>query len=239
MTLPKRIDPSPIKEAIIEIRFESALPPDAVFGVIYNDLKDLYKEVEQLPILQIPEFVRVHDSNLAFQPHYRLKKGNYILQIGPKVISLAIVNEYLGWEEYLKEILTVFERIKKIDFITKVSRFGLRYINIFEIDILDQTNLKIMVSDREIHNKETFIKTSFQEKGFQTVLQVGNNLVLQVSDAVPIIGSIIDVDVSKEIGSSDFFNDIDSLLNEAHVVEKEQFFGLLKQEYLASLNPSY
>lgn len=51
MELPKKIDPCPIVDAIIEIRFSTNIHPSAVFGVIYNEFKDKYPTVEKLPIL--------------------------------------------------------------------------------------------------------------------------------------------------------------------------------------------
>ena len=102
MILPKGIDPCPIKEAIIEIRFESVLPPDAVFGVVYNELKDIYKTPEPLPIMQLPASVRDQDKNLHFQPYYRIKRDNFLLQIGPQMLSLA-VTAYSTWVEFLGE----------------------------------------------------------------------------------------------------------------------------------------
>jgi len=37
--LPKSIETCPIIEAIFEIRFESTVPGDAIFGIIYNEFK--------------------------------------------------------------------------------------------------------------------------------------------------------------------------------------------------------
>ena len=56
--LPFSIDPCPILEAIFEIRFESSFPGDAIFGIVYNEFKDEFQEVEQLPVLQLPAAMR-------------------------------------------------------------------------------------------------------------------------------------------------------------------------------------
>jgi len=58
MKIPKKIDPCPIVEAIVEIRFDSNLPGDAIFGVIYNQFKEDYPKFTKLPILQLPEAIR-------------------------------------------------------------------------------------------------------------------------------------------------------------------------------------
>jgi uncharacterized protein (TIGR04255 family) len=69
MKLPKKISPCPIVEAIIEIRFDASLPGDAIFGIIYNMLKDEYTNLEKLPILELPDAIRTTDPNLMYSPH--------------------------------------------------------------------------------------------------------------------------------------------------------------------------
>ncbi len=58
-------------------------------------------------------------------------------------------------------------------------------------------------------------------------------------DGTQIIGSIIDIDVSTAENGVNFFKNIKSLLGEAHRIEKEKFFGLLKTEFLETLKPVY
>ena len=101
MQLPKKITPCPIAEAIVEIRFDSNpdIPADAIWGIIYNSFKEEYsfKSIEKLPILQIPEPVRLNDPALIYKPNYKLSNEKFIFQIGPKVISLASAPNYIGW----------------------------------------------------------------------------------------------------------------------------------------------
>ena len=70
MQIPKKITPCPILEAIVEIRFEPEEPDDAIFGIIYNQFKKSFPEIEKLPILQIPDQFRSKDPNLIYKPHY-------------------------------------------------------------------------------------------------------------------------------------------------------------------------
>ncbi len=37
--LPKKISPCPILEGIVEFRFESPFPDDAIFGIMYKEFK--------------------------------------------------------------------------------------------------------------------------------------------------------------------------------------------------------
>jgi len=239
MILPKQINPCPINEAVVGIRFDSSLPSDAVFGVVYNQLKDSYQTVQQLPILQIPEAVRNNDPNLIFQPYYTLSRENFAIQLGPKVFSIAIVENYTTWQNFLNEIQIVFEKIGNIDFITNVSRVGLRYINLFEIDIWEKLKINIKIIEREIANEEIFVRTVLQRDEFKVLLQTGNQLNLERNNEFVSRVSIIDIDSFIQEDSINFFENVSAMLEKAHGLEKELFFGLLKEDFLESLNPEY
>src|SRR5687768_15414418 len=112
LKLPDKLDNCPIKEAIFEIRFESAVPGAAVFGMAYSVLKPRYPKSEPLPVVQLPEAVRDADPNLSFQPHYRLTQEHFVVQIGPKVLSINVMNPYCGWTAYRQEILSVYREVE-------------------------------------------------------------------------------------------------------------------------------
>lgn len=240
MPLPKQINPCPINQAVVGIRFNSPLPPDAVFGVVYNKLKDTYKSFEQLPILQIPEAVRNNDTNLLYQPHYKLTRDYYAFQVGPKVISLAITDQkYTTWESYYEEIHNVFEKIKEIDFIDNVVRVGLRYINFFADDIWENININVKIIENEIAGEEIFLRTILARDDYKVMLQAGNQLNLEENNRIVGRASIIDIDTSIEKENINFFEDMNTILEKCHSIEKEIFFGLLKEEFKDSLNPEY
>ena len=103
VNLPKKIAPCPIVEAILEIRFNSSLPEDAIFGVLYNQFKDEYPKFEQLPILQLPAAVRSQDPNLRYSQHYKTMQDHFVLQVGPRSFSISNVETYVGWETFSKK----------------------------------------------------------------------------------------------------------------------------------------
>ena len=72
MRLPKSISPCPIREAIAEVRFESNVPADAVFGIVYQALQKDFPKSEALPIVALPTLIRDATTDFVFQPHYRL-----------------------------------------------------------------------------------------------------------------------------------------------------------------------
>lgn len=243
MQLPKKITPCPIEEVIVEIRFESSFQAEAIFGVVYGALSNSYPNLESLPILQIPEFIRAQDRNLIFQPHHRLRRDNYSLQIGPKVVSVVLGKEYSGWDAYKSEIHAVFDKINELNFINKISRVGIRYIDFFEGDIFKNLNLQLSIYGENAITEQTFVRTLLKRGDFDCLLQVGNNMTIDTTSAPTRVGSIIDIDMSNtEVSvqtSNQFFREVYALLEQGHDIQKDLFFNLLKPEFLATLNPVY
>lgn len=237
MQIPQKISPCPIIEAAVEIRFESEMPSDAVFGVLYNDFKSEYKKIEKLPILQFPEFVRTRDTSLRFQPLYKLLRDDFVLQLGPNVLAIANVNQYVGWPIFSKKILDTMVRIEKLGIADKAVRIGIRYINFFELDIYENIKLKFTLSEQRLIAEQITFRCKLTLGKFVANLNILNNGNITKNNSTSLMGSIIDIDTYRE-NEIDFLN-IKSLLDEAHLEEKKLFFTLLKEEFLQQLNPEY
>lgn len=234
MTLPKAISPCPILDALVEIRFSSKIHPSAVFGMIYNVLQDDFPEVENLPVLQLPEAVRATDPNFKFKPHYRISNSNFVTQVGSDVLTISSFPKYVGWEEFSKQIFSILERIEKIDIIDSVIRMGIRYINFFDKDIFKDIDLKIYIGENDIKYKNTVVRTEIEQESFRSSLQVANNASHNSKS-----GSVIDIDTFTESNLNEFFKNKESLISEGHNKEKELFYSLLKDDFIKDLNPSY
>src|SRR5659263_57254 len=111
MSLPVKISPCPILDALLEIRFSSKINSNAVFGLIYNALQTNFPKVESLPILQLPDVVRATDPNFRYKPHYKISNEKYVLQIGPDVIAISAFPNYVGWEEFSDKIFDILDKI--------------------------------------------------------------------------------------------------------------------------------
>lgn len=239
MELPKAIEHCPIFESVFEIRFSSSIYASAVFGLIYNKIKDKYPTVEKLPIMQIPEEVRENDPNLKYKPIYKVIGENYIIQIGPKVFSVnSAGNSYPGWEKLSKEINSCVEKLYSLDIIDEIERIGLRYINFFELDIFRKINFKVEINSSPSSLVNSLFRTEIRINELKQTLQIANNArqenVLNKKD-----GSIIDIDTFT---NPDDFMDLDDLFNlleKAHLEEKRLFFSLLHDDFLQSLKPIY
>ncbi|MCX6733278.1 MAG: TIGR04255 family protein [Candidatus Peregrinibacteria bacterium] len=241
MKIPKEISPCPIIEAVIEIRFESTFPSEAVFGILYQEYRATYPEIEKLPILQLPEQIRDSDENLKYQPHYKILSDKFIFQIGPRVISLGcrIENEkqsYIGWAKFSAQIYAILDKLTDLKVISEYKRLGIRYINHFNLDIFAKSTLKIetpMVRDGTVVGFET------NEDIFTSRVQITNKGTLTIGGKTKKIGSLIDVDTSTMKLKDCKLNEIKKYIEKGRNVEKKLFFELLKDDYTQTLKPKY
>jgi uncharacterized protein (TIGR04255 family) len=239
MRIPTKISPSPIVEAVVDVRFDPTPPPDAVFGLIYSKLPEKYRHVEKLPVLQVPDEIRQSDPNLVFQPYYRMKHDSFILQVGPRIFSLS-TQGYPGWSAFSTEITSILSRIVEIAFFKEILRVGLRYINFFEENVFKFSRLSLTMVDKPLVDGNILVRTEFPDGEFLTRLHVANQANLVIGGAAR-SGSVIDLDTFTV---NPFLEKRPSeclklMLDSEHSILKRSFFDLLQEDFLRSLNPEY
>ena len=240
MTLPAKITPCPIIDALLEIRFVSTLPEkagSAVFGVVYNAFRDRYPDVDELPILQIPEPMRKDDPGFKFKPLYKASNKGYVLQVGPNVVTISSFPDYAGWEAFSREIYSVIDTLADLDVVKEVIRVGYHVINFFDKDIFPESNLRILIDGNPIDYRNTSLQTSFVDEKART-----NTVVMLKNEARfrGRQGSIIDIDsytLTEPV--ADFFGKAESIVENLHLSEKNAFFSLLSPSLLESLSPEF
>lgn len=237
MRLPKSISPCPIRESVAEVRFQANVPPDAVFGIVYQALKRDFAKVEPMPILALPTEMRNADKDFTFLPHYRLVSDAAVILLGPKVIAVGMRGEYPGWTAHFRRIKDTLSQFHQTGIRTRTLRLGLRYISFFGFDIYPKLRLRITVDESSLDGDETFFKTVLSDKGCRSLLQVGKGLSLVNTPGET--GSVVDIDSFTTETDGEFVPVLDKFLEDAHRAEKELFFRLLKPEFLESLNPVY
>jgi uncharacterized protein (TIGR04255 family) len=239
MRIPSKITPCPIQEAVFEVRFNTAIPSDAIFGICYNEFKSEYSKVTKTSISEIPESLRLSDPNLAFMPHYKLVRDNFLLQIGPKVFSLVNLKDYSGWETFSKNILDTFKKIQHTGIISEITRVALRYINVFEsLDIFSKSSLKFQLNQEPfLFNSADLTAEVLTEKCICRT-KIANKATIGIGKKA-FRGSLIDIDVVYNSKYDNIFNELAEAIEIAHMDEKKIFFGLLLEEYINTLNPEY
>ena len=81
------------------------------------------------------------------------------------------------------------------------------------------------------------MRTEIKDGDFVKVLQLANSVNATGSFSKK-VGSLVDIMCAYN-NQENLLDDIQRILNQAHELEKELFFGLLKPEFLKTLNPEY
>ena len=236
--LPTRISPCPILEAVMEIRFVTGQEWSVLPGLLYSQISDLYPKIEKLAVFELPEEILRNDPALVYAPRLRFAGEGFVIQFGPRVISLLTRGEYSGWGRIKEELAWLLERLKLAGFIHEGERLGMRYIDFFEEDIFSRLVLDVRSGGQSISGVEMNFATVFRRGDLTARLLLNNGAMVTRGNKV-IGGSILDLDVWLEASGFDIFGDAVEKFEEAHRCNKEIFFGLLKTDFLDSLAPSY
>jgi uncharacterized protein (TIGR04255 family) len=234
--LPKKIGICPIIDSVIEFRFKTVLPSAAVFGIIYNSLKDECPgEVVQTPIATLPEQMITTDPNLIYQAHYRITEEKFSIGIGPRSLSISGIGLYQGWSEFHKKIQIVHKKLEEAHIVEKFERIGLRYTNFFRgDDIFPKVKLNFAIEGAV----QKQVSAVVEDNPILTTILVANNLTIQRPSGLE-IGSIYDLDSYYSPNGGFTFKGLDEKIVTTHDVEKKRFYSLLQPEFLTTLKPEY
>lgn len=237
--LPVHISPCPIVEAIFEARFVSAEAWATMPGLLFAQIREKYPEQKQLPVAQLPEDVRRQDPALQILPLIQFVSDNFLIQLGPRVVSLVTKpNTYPGWTAIELELKWLIERLKAAGFVGETERIGVRYIDFFSSDIFDALQLGVQINDRPLTKVQTDLTTVLRRDQLAIRLQVTNGAIVATKEG-PKPGSVLDVDAWFGPPEADLFaNGLQSFAG-IHQTIKGLFFGLLKPDFLGKLNPTY
>lgn len=243
---PISIDPCPLIDALVEVRFDPAVQPEAVFGILLTKLSHKFPKVVPLQPAILPEEMRKLNPALFFQPQFRLEGEKFAALIGPNVFAVAMLGQYPGWKVLSNEFRQTLRVVHESQVIKTTSRFALHYVNYFDRNILPQLTLSVTIDAEPVNGESTVFKTILQGDGYRLQLQVVTDL--KVSTNNPslgvdpnVLGSLIDIDcfIDYPTVGEDFLGSLGSFMESAHAAEKKLFFDLLADEFLKTLNPKY
>ena len=248
---PLRLEKAPIVEAIVEIRFTTTLPDDAVFGVIYPLLETTYPAYTQLPIMQLAAEIRKKEINLKYQAYYQLRGDSPLfIGVGPNVISIGYskynvekIIDYPGWTNYIADeasriIKIVLEHLPVI----KVERLGIRYQDFFEdTNIFEGTEPSFEFPKRT--TRSLMVKTAIVDSDMVHGVTISNNANINIhisGEGFEVKkGSILDIDTVIDNIKENAFDNIKHLLTRVHDANKNLFYEILKKDFVNSLGAVY
>lgn len=246
MDLPKRIQPDNLVETIVEIRMNPICAPELWAGMISGHIQQLgYKYI---PAPQVS--VRL-DKNGKMAVSIESGKENTVqgifikdnLRFVMQSNSLSFncnLGHYVGWDIYQKEIQDVIAAIQKCGIAKDFNRVQIRYISEYQnIDIINHIKGTISIDGEIGVFKNQEIKLNRTDGNMKVFVSLVNMTKRKSVNGKECMSSLFDVNIYENFDASDSVDFIIELLNKIHKVEKETFFGLLKSDFIKSLNPEY
>lgn len=222
----------------MELRFVTRVDWTLLPGLLFPLIKERYPDQRKLAVASLPEEALQQIPDLAYASRMQFSGQQFVLNFGPKMVSLAFRGEYPGWQRIKTELEWLSGQIRKADFIQEGDRLGMRYIDFFEGDIFEHLVLDVQSGGEKVKGVAMNFATVFQ-RGEMTARLILNNAATVPRGAEMRSGSILDLDVWMGASSFDVSGDLMAKFEAAHQFNKEIFFGLLKTEFLDSLAPQY
>lgn len=138
MRMSARYSRSPIVEAVCEFRLPAQCKWDlTVYGSIYEKLRQQFPIKQDVPVRSIEfsegpgEFQQT--VGISTQMQISTEDKRQIIRIGSRTFSLSQKSPYLGWKKMKSQLKEVFGVVSDFVEFNTLSRIGLRYINLVEI----------------------------------------------------------------------------------------------------------
>jgi len=239
MNRPIKLNKAPIVDSICDIRFESSLPLDIVPGILFSALHSLgIKDIQKLPILEMPESIRTADHNLLYAPYYHAKIGELTIQLGGRMIALSSPMPYIGWDVFRPKIRSIIEEVIKTGVVSQVKRVAIRTVNFFDVDILENSKFSVD-SPITFNNKQYHYTDYYEEDDLIIKTTIANKAIRQISATANVEGSIIDIDSYIQASIEANLDKMLISIDKAHTEGKNIFFDLLKTDFMKTLGPAY
>ena len=245
--LPTKLLKEPLMDAVFEVRFSMILPGSSILPGIFFEKLEGDKNIEPLPVMNIPKQMRDVDPNLKFAPLIRIFWTEFILLVGDSSVAVACKLPYPGWAAFKQTILRVIEILARVAMITDVKRYSLKYVDIIPSkDLREQVNaveLSVRIGDHQLEKDVFQLRIEILKDGFTNVVQIISAARGVTPDQkVAREGLVIDIDTIcniTDITMGSMRNGLAEKLDRIHDINKAMFFKCLKPATLNDLEPIY
>lgn len=232
---PRKITPSPLVSSTIEIRFKTEKESNSIFKSFFVILSDKLTSIENTPL---PKEVRLKNPEFKYYPEHIFSNDDYSLSFNENFIGFENISEYQLWDNYSNNFQQVLKSILSTNVIDEIERIGVRYQSQFDHEKIEDI-IKVLPSMKIDEFDENFLSyvSIIETEGFEILLRLKRDITKSILDNSEEKGHLIDIDVSIErnVDQSEIFPNIQL----AHNILKKTFFGLLKDDFIKTLNPEY
>ncbi|MBO9561411.1 MAG: TIGR04255 family protein [Niastella sp.] len=250
MQTPKKITPDSIVKAVVEIKYIAEVPFEILLGILVSRLDQSYtytnRPINNSP-LGLDNYVNPADIIININSRSLVYNNKISIQFQPNSLIFSCIDKYIGGVDFLNEIKAALSFLLKNGEVKKWTRIGLRYISEYpNRDIRECIKFNFTFGLPDVESVSTHFKSEFFYKGTKVILNLMNKMPALGTDskeATPHVvnTSIIDIDVINDRLEIPGLQ-IEPLINEislVHDFEKEIFFGMLREEFLNTLQPEY
>lgn len=248
MKLPCKLQASPLKEVIFEIRQEADLPlalmaPGLLFGPELAGMPIL-----NMPANQIPADIRENDPNLKYAALINIKKNNLNLYIGNKSVAFSLSDGYAGWTSFRNLVLPYVLKLHQNKLLQNVQRISLRYINFIdnsqESDIHNILESTLSLGTSDLLSQQLSVETVINhDAALSSTYRIINPAKIQRPKEPESVGCVLDIDTVKKVDAMDFIyrfiQSPENYLDHLHNLSKTLFFGSLKSSFIERLGATY
>ena len=243
--IPKKLRKDPIVEAVFELRFKPAPSAPSAFGdvlagILYNQFKKDFSQIDRLPFSNIPRELQDLDPNLRYQARSRLKSDKGMILVGDRMAAISSPRPYMGWENFFPLIMRVIGQLNETTLVGQIERFSVKYMNVLEADEMQAqfsfVNLRAKLGTYDLTKHLTQFRTEIEERGFANIIEILAGTTVKTVDSKEFRGLLLNIDTVKK-APQNFWQEADALINSAHEVEKDLFFSVLSKSALDQFGP--
>lgn len=246
MPIPSKITPDHLKDTIVEIRFDSAIPLDLLAGTAHALLIPLGFIYTPAPDNNI-SFGLGQNQQISIGLNAPNKSGFFIkdsirIQFISNVIAFnCLIDKYVGWTVYSQTIKAVFKKFVEEKLFKSFNRISIRYISEFEnVEILRNIKGEINISDTGLGLKDSILRLTKDVENIKTFVTLTNSTkrIVPTENKISEV-SLVDINVFETLPLNSQIDVLEEKLERVHLLQKEVFFGLISDNFLRSLNPEY
>lgn len=246
--VPRCLKSEPLIEAIWQAQFESPVNQpigELLPGMLYSALRGKYPRMQlhRLPTADIPAPVAQFDPNLKFAAKYRMEEpnGQFLFQVGDRVITLNAKRPYAGWKGFNQEILELIGIAESSGLVPQPSQHSLRYIDLLNLEpapSLASMQIRLKIGTLEVKNYPLQMRVELSDGKYTHIVQIATPVEAQLVEGIQ-KGSVVDLETYSTAPAQNW-EEVRSQLDMLHDKSKQFFFEqILTADAIKQLVPEY
>ena len=217
------------------------MPHEVLPGVIFRELEGTFTLLPRPSAAAIWQLDPQRSIQFGGNESVQFVNESVKIQLADRSLVFNSLDIYPGWRQYSKCINDVLDNLFKKGVLKSISRIGIRYISEYpSMSIFEVMNERPVLSLPHGEGQNITYRTEVRKDDFTIVLNVADRVSRQGGVLSEAFFSLIDIDVFSAFPHP--LTNPEAVLeatDNLHKIEKEVFFGILKAEYIETLNPEY